>query len=457
MKTKNYIPMLALLGFTTLSCSSSLQVSNTSSWEDEIYRANTKTSKTELAQDSKDSTPVQTNLNDYAQLDKKYADELAVNQETTQNDTISSDKENVNPYESILSDSYQESYERRLKGMEDPMYGLNDWSVYYSDSYRYAQAYDPNYYRLVVMGSQVWVEPWYIYNSFSWPRTSFYFGFGYGWGYNPWSWYYDPFFYSPFNYYNPYYYSAWNFPGNYWINHGIEYSYLNSGNFYYGRRPGESSFNTSSRRTASGVTPTSSQAVTRQRGDVQSSSINPIQSTKNTQTHVTPTYKNNRGSVEGTQRSGEQITAPRRETGTTLSNPSSTRGSAVSSGTRSEKPTRSIGISEPTGRAYNPGYDKPRTSSSGTQSIQRPSTGRGTTTSPSGRSSSSPTYNSPGRVSAPSNGSATRSGNSVQSKPEGSRSSGNSSGTYTPRTESSSSGSRGNSNSGSSGAKTRGR
>jgi len=80
MKTKSYIPMLALLGFTTLSCSSSLQVSNTSSWEDEIYRANTKTSKTELAQDSKDSTPVQTNLNDYAQLDKKYADELAVNQ-----------------------------------------------------------------------------------------------------------------------------------------------------------------------------------------------------------------------------------------------------------------------------------------------------------------------------------------------------------------------------------------
>jgi hypothetical protein len=458
MKTKIYIPMLALLGFTTLSCSSSMQVSKTSSWEDEIYGANTKTPKTELTPDGLGSNPAQSTSNDYAQLDKKYADELAANQGTTQNDTITPSKEKVNPYEDVLSDSFEESYERRLKGMEDPLYGLNDWSVYYSDSYRYAQAYDPYYYRLVVMGSQVWVEPWYIYNSFSWPRASFYIGFGYGWGYNPWSWNYDPFFYSPYYYYNPYYYSAWYFPGNYWINHGVDYDYLNSGSFYYGRRPGESTYNASSRRVTTGVAPASSQAaVVHQRGDRQNGSINPIQSTRNTQTRVAPTYENTRRGSEGTQKPGDQVAAPRRESGTTLANPSTSRGSEVDPGTRAERPTRSLGISEPTRRNYNPGYDKPRTSSSGTQSIERPSTGRGTSTSPSGRSSSSPTYNSPGRVSAPSSGSSTRQGSSVQSKSEGSRSSGNSSGTYTPtRTESSSSGSRGNSNSGSSGHGTRG-
>jgi hypothetical protein len=89
--------------------------------------------------------------------------------------------EDTNPYSRILSDSYEESYERRLRGLEDPQYRIENWSVYYSDDYRYAQAYDPSFYKVVVMGSNVWVEPWYVYNSFGWPRSSLYFGFGFGW------------------------------------------------------------------------------------------------------------------------------------------------------------------------------------------------------------------------------------------------------------------------------------
>ena len=67
-------------------------------------------------------------------------------------------------YTSILADDYESAYARRLYGFNSPTYRLP--SSYYNlsmnDAMRYASAYDPAFYNIMVSGDQVWVEPKYV-------------------------------------------------------------------------------------------------------------------------------------------------------------------------------------------------------------------------------------------------------------------------------------------------------
>lgn len=103
-----------------------------------------------------------------------------------------------NPYNDLVSNSYAESYERRLRGFESPTYNMPSGSYSQYTALNYATAYDPAFYNVIVMGDEVWVEPKYVTAMFgSWgspSRFSFNVGLGYpymGWGsgyypYNSW-------------------------------------------------------------------------------------------------------------------------------------------------------------------------------------------------------------------------------------------------------------------------------
>ena len=118
-------------------------------------------------------------------------------------------------YTSIVADNYESAYARRLYGFSSPTYQLP--SSYYNLStnatMRYATAYDPAQYNIMISGDQVWVEPKYRTSMFGqWGATALVptYGWYYGWsrpyysswlyGYPRYSWYdwgygamYDPY------------------------------------------------------------------------------------------------------------------------------------------------------------------------------------------------------------------------------------------------------------------------
>lgn len=398
--------MLTLLALFMMSCASSSQVGKTSSWNDEIYGSTSKPQTSQLAQNKAQSVTPEKKVNsNYANLEQKYSDVIEINMDSIKNDTVIYRAEDTNPYSRILSDSYQESYERRLRGLSDPYYGMNNWSTYYSDDYWYAQAYDPAFYNIVVMGGQVWVEPWYISNMFGYPTSNFYFGFGFTWALPSW-----------------HYYNWYNCGGNYWA-----YNY----HPWYGRRSAGTTDNTITRRNTSAISGvTGRQTGISGRGEgSKTSGTNPIVSTRNTQTRVTPTYES--GSRSGSR--GSQVAVTRRE------------GSS-----RSERPTREIGVSEPTRRTYNQTNERTRTStdySARRNEGSQNSNVSGTSRSNSGNRGATPTYNRPERVSSPTT-SSSRSNDSYRQSGSDNRSSSSGS-TYSGSTSrsSSSSGSSSGSNS----------
>lgn len=441
MKTRTCIPLLTLIALFMVSCTSSLQVSNTSSWNDEIYGTSAKPQTTMLAaNDASKDIPEKKVNSDLSKLEQKYSDVLEINMDSIKNDTVLYKAEETNPYERVLSDSYEDSYERRLRGLKDPRYGVEDWSVYYSDDYRYAQSYDPNFYKIVIMGSQVWVEPLYIYNSFYWPNNSW--TISWNWGY--WGWYGSNHCWAPYSYLNdPWYHSPWYYSSSYWNGwYDSQYywnKYLtNNSPYYYGRRSMDNTENTYTRRT-SGIN-NDDIVTTRLHDGRTASTTNAIESTRRTQTRVTPTYEST------TRREGsstDQTVTTRRAGGTRND------GNVI----RTERPTREIGITEPTRRTYNPTYERPRTTSGGeyTRRTDRSSNNENSITrqpSTTNRTSTTPTYNRPSRVNTPS---STSGGNdNYRTRSSENRSSGSSNSSYSPSRSSSSSSSSGSSSSSSS-------
>lgn len=144
-----------------------------------------------------------------------------------------------NPYRSVLADTYESAYARRLYGFKSATYNMPSsyWNLRYSSVYNYVSAYDPAQYNIIVMGDNVWVEPKYITSMFgSWGRPSYsmsvyasglynrwYFDWGYAspyyswtWGYPRYSWGYSPFY--GWNYgwgWRDYHwgYPGWGYPG----------------------------------------------------------------------------------------------------------------------------------------------------------------------------------------------------------------------------------------------------
>lgn len=137
-------------------------------------------------------------------------------------------------YNSILANDYESAYARRLYGFSSPTYRLP--SSYYnlatSDAMRYASAYDPAFYNIMLSGDQVWVEPKYVTSMFgSWGATNVTFGiyaspWAFGWGVHNYPFYYTMWGYPHYSWYdwnwnmcyNPYHWGC--YPGYYHPHYG---------------------------------------------------------------------------------------------------------------------------------------------------------------------------------------------------------------------------------------------
>ncbi|MEA3316841.1 MAG: hypothetical protein U9R54_02680 [Bacteroidota bacterium] len=144
-------------------------------------------------------------------------------------DSVVYENENVNPYDKVLVDDYASAYDKRVNAFQDPYYGMNNINVLFSDDYWYASAYDPYYYNMIVVGSQVWVEPRYISSSFGFSFGSRFNSFSYGYNspfYN-YGYPYSSFGYNNYYGYNPYSYYGY-YPGSYWNGYYNNYYYYGS-------------------------------------------------------------------------------------------------------------------------------------------------------------------------------------------------------------------------------------
>ena len=130
-------------------------------------------------------------------------------------------------YNTILANDYESAYARRLYGFSSPTYRLpaSYYNLATSDAMRYASAYDPAFYNIMVSGDQVWVEPKYLTSMFgSWGATNITFGiysspWAYGWGGYP----------------SPYYGTMWGYPHYSWYgwNWNMCYNPYHCGFGYY--------------------------------------------------------------------------------------------------------------------------------------------------------------------------------------------------------------------------------
>ena len=111
-------------------------------------------------------------------------------------------------YTSVVADTYESAYARRLRGFDSPYYNMPSsyYNLRYSGAYSFLSAYDPAFYNIIVMGDQVWVEPKYITSMFGGWGTSVNFSFGWR---NPWSYYYSPWYYPSSWYWRHYCWDPW--------------------------------------------------------------------------------------------------------------------------------------------------------------------------------------------------------------------------------------------------------
>ena len=125
------------------------------------------------------------------------------------------EKDRGDEYDGTQGESYEDSYERRLRGFSPSSRTAQSET---GASMRYASAYDPAFYDVTVAGDQIWVEPRYVTSMFGNWGGGLSFGIGswgwgfstspfYGWGWNTpaWGW----------NWGYPYYNYAWNW-SPYW-------------------------------------------------------------------------------------------------------------------------------------------------------------------------------------------------------------------------------------------------
>ncbi len=144
-------------------------------------------------------------------------------------------------YSSVLSDGIQDSYERRLRGINSPSYKMPSSyaDAATSTTARYASAYDPAFYNVMVSGDEIWVEPKYVSSFFGdWGATNVTVNLGL-WGYPSWTWWNSPWWWgwSPtwswnwnwgWNHYG--WYSPWY--NDFWFSWGGWYPYYGWGGWY---------------------------------------------------------------------------------------------------------------------------------------------------------------------------------------------------------------------------------
>lgn len=173
------------------------------------------------------------------ELRKQKAEQQRAYQQRVQEEEVYMYEDEENSFDAVLSDSYEESYARRLRGFQSPSYRMP--SSYYNFRYGndsfYTSAYDPAFYNTIVMGDQVWVEPRYVTAMFGTWGTPYMgiglygpnFGFSVG---SPW---WGGGYYGGNSWCSPYYgWNSWN--NNYW-GHGYGYGYYPSWGHGHGHYP----------------------------------------------------------------------------------------------------------------------------------------------------------------------------------------------------------------------------
>lgn len=236
-----------------LSACGTMQYSSTNTYDDVYYKddqsVKSNDDRTNFASNSKSG-----NLTD-ADLLKLREESLRILNNDTLGavDTLIYYDENKNPYDKILVDDVTEALERRRQGSQNPYRGINNYYFLLTDdAFWYASAYDPAFYNIVVMGTDVWVEPNWVSaalgNSWGVSYNPYRTSWGWGLGYMG-SW---PYSYYSYNPYYPYYsWPTWGYYStSYYNNYYAPYSHASWArrridNHYYGRTPSDQSYSAS--------------------------------------------------------------------------------------------------------------------------------------------------------------------------------------------------------------------
>ena len=244
MKKAFWITVTALMAVTMSSCSSLFTASTYES--DDLYTTDNRIQIANRLKAQAEAEAAEAAARQ-AQWEARTAEAYANAAEAEYYAAINDEPNYVN----IVADNYESAYARRLYGFNSATYNYPSsyFSLRYSDAMRYASAYDPAYYNIMVSGNQVWVEPRYVTSMFgSWGATNITYGiysspWNYGWYFNV-----DPFYYSWWGYpryswydwnwnvcYNPHHYYDWWYGYPYYgYNHHHHY---HPGHHYYPQRP----------------------------------------------------------------------------------------------------------------------------------------------------------------------------------------------------------------------------
>ncbi len=276
-------------------------------------------------------------------------------------------------YNSVLADTYESAYARRLRGFSSPTYRMPSsyYNYRYGSTFNYVSAYDPAFYNVMVMGDEVWVEPKYITSMFgTWGRPAVYVDpWYYGWNYNPyyyggwgfsvgsWGWNFGWSWYDPW--YHPWWGPSWG-PG--WHGRPPHYAGHHHRPTYYNRPGGRNPGYTPGRPTSGNHYGSGSYQPGSRTGN------SPFQSSGSRGGSYTNGSRNSSGSSNASRgsgySSGQSSSGYRYGTGSRNSNPSGSYNSGSSnrgsySGGSSSRGTGSSGGS------YNSGGSRGGSSSGG--------------------------------------------------------------------------------------------
>ena len=208
MKELRFFFAIALLSIGSAGCSTSFLAADSGSFSDDLYATHDRAAIARQQQAEAEAARAQAEARK-AEWEARLAEaEAQAAQNSYENYT----------YQSVLADTYESAYARRLRGFESPTYNMPSsyYELRYSPAYQYVTAYDPMNYNIIVMGDQVWVEPKYITSMFgTWGApsvsVSIYAGYPYSSWYSSWGWGW------------PYTYSWWGYPHYSWYDWGWGY------------------------------------------------------------------------------------------------------------------------------------------------------------------------------------------------------------------------------------------
>ena len=110
-----------------------------------------------------------------ASIEDEFYGQTSVTNKNNKSVNVATNTANVDlNFNTVLVDTYEEAYNRRIRGMASLSYRMpaSYINAQYSDAYFYSTAYDPMFYNVMISGDEVWVEPKHITSMFgTWGAT----------------------------------------------------------------------------------------------------------------------------------------------------------------------------------------------------------------------------------------------------------------------------------------------